>query len=171
MRDVADKLASIDLAGLIKLTAAELRAKLGIERPRLALAALNPHAGEGGRFGDEESTILAPALLAARAQGIDIAGPFPSDTLFARAVADASYDAIIALYHDQALIPVKLLHFGNAVNTTLGLPFVRTSPDHGVAYDIAGKGVADAGSMCAAIEQALEMASRMQRRTLRRGAA
>lgn len=160
LRDVPARLRELELGALIVLTARELRDKLGIARPRLALAALNPHAGEGGRFGDEEATLLQPALQAARAAGVDIDGPHPSDTLFARAATQDLYDAIVALYHDQALIPVKLLHFGNAVNTTLGLPFVRTSPDHGVAYDIAGRGVADPGSMAAALRLADTMSAR-----------
>ena len=159
LRDVPARLREVDLAGLMVLTARELRAKLGIAHPRLALAALNPHGGEDGLFGDEEATLLRPALDAARAAGVDVTGPHPSDTLFARAATHDLYDAIVALYHDQALIPVKLLHFGNAVNTTLGLPFVRTSPDHGVAYDIAAQGIADPGSMVAALRLADKMSA------------
>jgi 4-hydroxythreonine-4-phosphate dehydrogenase len=153
LKDVAARLRQIDLVAMIRLADGELRAKLGIAAPRLALAALNPHAGEGGLFGDEESTVLAPAVSRAQAMGVDLRGPFPSDTLFVRA-ARGEFDAVIALYHDQALIPVKLLHFGDAVNMTLGLPFVRTSPDHGVAYDIAGKGIANERSMAAALRWA-----------------
>jgi 4-hydroxythreonine-4-phosphate dehydrogenase len=115
--------------------------------PRLALAAFNPHAGEAGRFGREELDVLGPAVEACRAEGLDVAGPYPADTLFARAVQPGSeIDAVVALYHDQGLIPVKLHAFGGATNVTLGLPIVRTSPDHGTAYDIAGRGVADASS-------------------------
>lgn len=165
LRDVPAKLAALDLTALIELTSRELRAKLGIANPRLGLCALNPHAGESGLFGDEETTLLQPALEKARAAGVNVRGPYPSDTLFARAVHSGEYDAIVALYHDQALIPVKLLHLGNAVNTTLGLPFVRTSPDHGVAYDIAGLGLADGGSMRAALAQAFTMVERSRCRT------
>ena len=141
-------------------TAAESLIELGVSaRPRLALAALNPHAGEAGRFGDEEQRVLAPALAAARAQGIDVSSPFPADTLFARAVRpDSGIDAVIALYHDQGLIPVKLAAFGGATNVTLGLPIVRTSPDHGTAFDIAGRGVAEADSFVEALAVAAAMA-------------
>lgn len=125
--------------------------------PRLALAALNPHAGEGGRFGDEEQRILAPAVRAAVKRGAQLSGPFPADTLFYRTVR-GDYDAVIVLFHDQGLIPLKLLHFDVGVNVTLGLPLVRTSPDHGTAYDIAGKGVANSRSMSAAIDTAITMA-------------
>jgi 4-hydroxythreonine-4-phosphate dehydrogenase len=133
----------------IDLTARELP-RFGIDRPRLALAGLNPHAGEEGLLGREDQEVLRPAVEAARARGVAIDGPFPGDTIFARA-ARGEFDAVIACYHDQGLIPVKLLAFGHAVNVTLGLPIVRTSVDHGTAFDIAGKGVADPSSMIEAV--------------------
>ena len=126
--------------------AAEELPRFGLTRPRLALAGLNPHAGEEGVLGDEEQRVLGPAVERARARGITIAGPFPGDTIFVRA-SRGEFDAVIACYHDQGLIPVKLLAFGHSVNVTLGLPIVRTSVDHGTAFDIAGKNVADATSM------------------------
>ena len=142
------------------LTVAEaLRADFGIERPRLAIAALNPHAGENGRMGSEDDAIIAPAIAHLRAEGIDATGPHPADTLFAPR-ARAKYDVAIAMYHDQALIPLKALDFDQGVNVTLGLPIVRTSPDHGTAFDIAGKGIADPGAMIAAIRMAGEIAAR-----------
>ncbi len=145
---------------------------LGIRRPRLALAALNPHAGEQGTFGDEETTLLLPALARARALGAPAAGPFPADSVFFRA-ALGEFDAVVALYHDQGLIPVKLLDAVDsdpAVNVTLGLPIVRTSPDHGVAYDLAGKGKASPSSMVAALRLAARMAAaRAARAPARRG--
>ena len=127
-------------------------------RRRLAIAGLNPHAGEHGHIGTEEQRVFAPALAALRASGIDIEGPYPGDTLFVRA-ARGDFDAVIACYHDQGLIPVKLLAFGEAVNVTIGLPFVRTSVDHGTGFDIAGRGRADAGSMLAAMKLAVDLAS------------
>ena len=134
---------------IIDLTARELP-RFGIERPRLALAGLNPHAGEEGLIGREDQLVLRPAVEAARVRGISIEGPFPGDTIFGRA-ARGEFDAVIACYHDQGLIPVKLLAFGRAVNVTLGLPIVRTSVDHGTAFDIAGKGVADPSSLIEAV--------------------
>ena len=144
------------LADVIDLTARELP-RFGIAAPRLALAGLNPHAGEGGLLGDEDGQVLAPAVAAARARGIDIAGPFPADTLFVRA-SRGEFDAVIACYHDQGLIPVKLLAFGESVNVTLGLPIIRTSVDHGTAFDIAGRNVADPSSLVAAIVLAARLA-------------
>jgi 4-hydroxythreonine-4-phosphate dehydrogenase len=137
------------LGGIIDLTAQALP-RFGIRRPRLALAGLNPHAGEEGLLGDEEVRVLTPAVEAARSRGIAIDGPFPGDTIFARATR-GEFDAVIACYHDQGLIPVKLLAFGRAVNVTLGLPIVRTSVDHGTAFDIAGKGIAEPSSMVEAV--------------------
>jgi 4-hydroxythreonine-4-phosphate dehydrogenase len=128
-----------------------------IAKPRLAVAALNPHAGEGGLFGDEESRIIAPAVARLRRSGVDASGPFPADTLFAAAVSGA-YDAVLCMYHDQALIPLKLVDFREAVNVSMGLPFLRTSPDHGTAYDLAGTGKASADSMEASILLAAAMA-------------
>ena len=131
----------------------------GIQRPRLALAGLNPHAGEGGAIGLEEREVLLPAAEQLRAEGVDITDPLPADTLF-HDEARATYDAAVCLYHEQALIPVKTLDFWGGVNATLGLPIVRTSPDHGVGYNIAGKGVARPDSLIAAIRLAAEMADR-----------
>jgi len=133
-------------AGLV--TAQALKADFGIERPRLALAGLNPHAGESGSIGREEIDILEPAARALAGLGVDIRGPLPADSLF-HAEARARYDAVLCLYHDQALIPVKMLDFWGGVNVTLGLPIVRTSPDHGTGFDIAGRGLARADSLIA----------------------
>jgi 4-hydroxythreonine-4-phosphate dehydrogenase len=144
------------LAAIVELTARELP-RFGIAAPRLALAGLNPHAGEDGVIGSEELEVLRPAVADARAAGIDLRGPFPGDTVFVRA-SRGEFDAVIACYHDQGLIPVKLLAFGRAVNVTLGLPIVRTSVDHGTAFDIAGKGVADPGSMIEAVLLAARLA-------------
>lgn len=141
-----------------RIVAEALRRDFGIAKPRLALAGLNPHAGEAGAMGDEEVRIIVPALAELRAAGIDALGPLPADTMF-HARARAGYDAALCTYHDQALIPVKTLHFDEAVNVTLGLPFVRTSPDHGTALDIAGRGVARPDSLIAAIELAAAMAA------------
>ena len=135
-----------------------LKRDFGIARPRLALAALNPHAGEGGAIGLEEIVVLQPAVETLRAEGILITDPRPADTLF-HDEARATYDAVLCLYHDQALIPVKTLDFWGGVNTTLGLPVIRTSPDHGTGFDIAGKGVARADSLIAAIRLAGQMAA------------
>jgi 4-hydroxythreonine-4-phosphate dehydrogenase len=137
------------LDDIIDLAAGELP-RFGIARPRLAMAGLNPHAGEAGLLGEEETRVLEPAVRAAVARGVCIEGPFPADTLFVRA-ARGEYDCVVACYHDQGLIPVKLLAFGRAVNVTLGLPIVRTSVDHGTAFDIAGKGLADPSSMVEAV--------------------
>jgi 4-hydroxythreonine-4-phosphate dehydrogenase len=145
------------LDAIISLTASELP-RFGIAAPRLALAGLNPHAGEGGVLGSEEQQVLQPAVAAARERGIRIEGPLPGDTVFVRA-ARGEFDAVIACYHDQGLIPVKLLAFGQAVNVTLGLPIIRTSVDHGTAFDIAGRGTADAGSMVAAVLLAARLAA------------
>ena len=127
-------------------------------RPRIAVTGVNPHAGEGGAMGTEEERIIAPAIASLRAQGLDVTGPHPADTLF-HAAARAGYDAVIAMYHDQALIPIKTLAFDRAVNVTIGLPFVRTSPDHGTAFDIAGTGKASAGSLSAALDLAARLAA------------
>jgi 4-hydroxythreonine-4-phosphate dehydrogenase len=140
-------------------TADALRRDFGIARPRLAVAGLNPHAGESGSLGREEVEIVTPAVAALRAQGVDATGPSPADTLF-HAEARAAYDAVLCLYHDQALIPVKMLDFWGGVNVTLGLPIVRTSPDHGTGFDIAGRGLARADSLIAAVRLAAEIAAR-----------
>jgi 4-hydroxythreonine-4-phosphate dehydrogenase len=140
-------------------TAAALVRDFGIASPRLAVAGLNPHAGEQGALGTEETTLVQPAIDALRADGINVSGPWPPDTMFT-AAARARYDVAICMYHDQALIPLKTLDMDHGVNVTLGLPIVRTSPDHGTAFDIAGKGIADATSLLAAIELAAALAAR-----------
>lgn len=137
------------LLAIIRLTALSLP-RFGIARPRLAVAGLNPHAGEDGLLGGEEITTVRPAIQAAQAEGIDVQGPFPADTVFVRA-ARGDFDVVVACYHDQGLIPVKLLSFGQSVNVTIGLPIVRTSVDHGTAFDIARQGKADPGSLVEAI--------------------
>jgi 4-hydroxythreonine-4-phosphate dehydrogenase len=152
------RLLTADLVGAtIDLTAREMP-RFGIRAPRLALAGLNPHAGEEGLLGSEDDRVLRPAVAAARARGVDISGPHPGDTIFVRA-SRGEFDVVIACYHDQGLIPVKLLAFGESVNVTLGLPIVRTSVDHGTAFDIAGKNVADPSSMIAATLLAARLAT------------
>lgn len=135
---------------MIGITGRALREDFGVREPRLAVAGLNPHAGEGGMFGDEEQRVIAPAIADGRKAGWLVEGPFPPDTVFNKAAA-GQFDAVVCMYHDQGLIPFKLLHFSDGVNVTLGLPLVRTSVDHGTAYDIAGKGVADPASLAAAV--------------------
>ena len=141
----------------LRITHAALRDDFGIAQPRLAVSGLNPHAGEGGRMGREELELIAPVLDAARAEGMTILGPLPADTMFHAAARDR-YDAALAMYHDQALVPIKTLDFDRGVNVTLGLPFVRTSPDHGTAFDIAGEGRANPSSMIEALRMAARMA-------------
>ena len=136
-----------------------LRELFGIENPHIAVAAINPHAGEEGRFGDDEKRVIAPAILMAAEAGINVTGPYPADTLFLRA-SRGEFDCVIAMYHDQGMIPIKLLAFREAVNLTLGLPIIRTSPPHGTAFDIAGKNIADAEPMRAAIRLAIQLAQR-----------
>jgi len=157
LRDVPRLVTAEAIATAARVTHDGLRAWFGIDEPRIALCALNPHAGDGGRFGSEDDELLAPA---ARAAGI--AGPFPADTVFVRAMRGA-FDAVIAPYHDVGMTAIKVAAFGSAVNVTLGLPFPRTSPDHGTAIDIAGKGVADAGSMIEAILLCAGIAFRQRR--------
>lgn len=137
-------------------TTAEALRRHGVPRPRLAVAGLNPHAGENGSIGDEEARIIAPAIAQLRAEGLDVTGPHPPDTLFTPA-ARAGYDVAVCMYHDQALIPLKTIDMDSGVNVTLGLPIVRTSPDHGTAFDIAGRGVANPASLIAAIRMAQEL--------------
>jgi 4-hydroxythreonine-4-phosphate dehydrogenase len=156
LAEVPQALTARSLERTIALTARELP-RFGIERPRIAVAGLNPHAGEHGLFGREEETAIAPAIAASRAKGIDVSGPFPGDTVFMRA-RRGEFDVVVACYHDQGLIPVKLVAFGRAVNVTLGLPIVRTSVDHGTAFDIAGKRMADPESMIAAVLLAARLA-------------
>ena len=141
----------------IRITGQSLQQHFGIDNPRIAVAGLNPHAGEGGMFGDEEKNIILPAVEAALNEGFNAAGPFPPDTIFYHA-AKGDYDAVVCMYHDQGLIPFKLMHFNDGVNMTLGLPIIRTSVDHGTAYDIAGTGKADPGSLIAAIQMAVRQA-------------
>jgi 4-hydroxythreonine-4-phosphate dehydrogenase len=143
---------------VINLTNRELQ-RWGIERPRIAVAALNPHGAEGGLFGVEEASEIMPAIDVARRDDINVQGPFSADTVFLRA-SRGEFDAVVACYHDQAMIPVKCLSFGEAVNVTLGLPFIRTSVDHGTAFDIAGKGLAEHSSMVAAIKLAADLSTR-----------
>ncbi|WFL76490.1 4-hydroxythreonine-4-phosphate dehydrogenase PdxA [Altererythrobacter arenosus] len=154
------RLLSVDLiCHKARIVHASLERDFGIERPRLAICGLNPHAGEDGKFGDEEHRIILPAIAALREEGIDATGPHPADALFTPR-ARANYHAAICMYHDQALIPLKALEFDEGVNVTLGLPIIRTSPDHGTAFDIAGTGLADPGAMIAAIRMAGECAAR-----------
>ena len=150
LRNVPVALTAVLLHETATIVAADLRRRFGIARPRLACAGLNPHAGESGSMGRDEIDLIGPALERLRHDGIEISGPHPADTLFT-AAARSRYDAALAMYHDQALIPIKTLAFDEAVNVTLGLPFVRTSPDHGTAFDIAGTGAARPTSLLAAI--------------------
>jgi 4-hydroxythreonine-4-phosphate dehydrogenase len=144
------------LEEVIRITHAGLIRDFGIARPRLAVAGLNPHAGEGGAMGREEVEWIAPLVARLAAEGLLIRGPMSADTMF-HSAARKGYDAAVCMYHDQALIPIKTIDFAGGVNVTLGLPFVRTSPDHGTAYDIAGRGIADASSLIAALRMAREM--------------
>ena len=141
-----------------RIVVADLKARLGLARPRLAVSGLNPHAGEDGSLGNEELTIVAPAIEILRGEGFEVRGPLPADTMF-HGAARKTYDCAICMYHDQALIPVKTLAFEEAVNVTLGLPFIRTSPDHGTAFDIAGTGKANPSSLIAALRLAARMAA------------
>jgi 4-hydroxythreonine-4-phosphate dehydrogenase len=158
LRDVVARLTTDLVLETGRIVARDLRDRFGIAHPRLAVAGLNPHAGEEGALGDEDRTVVRPAVERLRADGIDARGPLPADSMFHQA-ARAGYDAALAMYHDQALIPIKTLAFDHAVNVTLGLPFVRTSPDHGTAFDIAGTGRADPGSLIAALRLAARLAA------------
>jgi 4-hydroxythreonine-4-phosphate dehydrogenase len=162
MHCVPDMIKAEEVLRLIRLTHRTLREDFGIVRPRLAVAGLNPHAGEGGLFGDEEGREILPAVQRAAALGWQVSGPLPPDTVFSRA-ANGEFDAVICMYHDQGLIPFKLLHFIDGVNVTMGLPIVRTSVDHGTAYDIAGKGLADPASLKAACGLAASIAENRRR--------
>ncbi|UCD85828.1 MAG: 4-hydroxythreonine-4-phosphate dehydrogenase PdxA [Deltaproteobacteria bacterium] len=157
LEEVAKQLSRKGIARTIELTSESLRVFFGIARPRIGVAALNPHAGEGGLLGAQELRIIKPAVRDARQKGIEVNGPLPADSLF-YFTTKGQYDAIICMYHDQGLIPLKMLHFTDAVNVTLGLPIIRTSVDHGTAYGIAGRGVADPASMIAALKLAARMA-------------
>jgi 4-hydroxythreonine-4-phosphate dehydrogenase len=159
LRDVPGKIDAEQIAFVAKLAATELRERFRIAKPRIAVCGLNPHAGDGGIFGDEEARVVGPAVALARAAGVDASGPHPADGLFPRA-ARGDFDAVVALYHDQGLIPAKLLDFDETVNVTLGLPFVRTSPDHGTADDIAWRGRASARPMISALLLASRLAER-----------
>jgi len=156
VRDVPQRLTTTLIVDTGRIVARDLAERFGIARPRLALAGLNPHAGEDGTIGGEDRAVVAPAVAQLRAEGIDARGPLPADTMFHDA-ARRTYDAALAMYHDQALIPIKTLAFDHAVNVTLGLPFVRTSPDHGTAFDIAGTGTASPASLIAALKLAARL--------------
>jgi len=162
LKDVPAALNPEALCETIRITHAALIRDFDLAAPRLAVAGLNPHAGEGGAMGREEIEVIAPALETLRGEGIDLRGPLSADTMF-HAAARATYDAAIAMYHDQALIPIKTLDFDRGVNVTLGLPFIRTSPDHGTALDIAGKGLARPDSLIAALTLAARLAAARQR--------
>jgi 4-hydroxythreonine-4-phosphate dehydrogenase len=157
LADVAASLTARLLTDTILITHAGLRRDFGLSRPRIAVAGLNPHAGEDGKIGTEEREMIIPVLDALRAEGLDLTGPVSADTMF-RPAARERYDVAICMYHDQALIPIKSIDFESGVNVTLGLPFIRTSPDHGTAFDIAGRGIADPTSMIAALRLADRMA-------------
>ncbi len=157
LSDVPAVLSETLLIETIETTVAGLQQRFGIDDPRIAVSGLNPHAGEGGAMGREEINIITPALARLRARGLNIKGPLPADTMF-HASARAGYDAAVCMYHDQALVPLKTLAFDEGVNVTLGLPFIRTSPDHGTAFDIAGRDMADPTSMVAALRLAARMA-------------
>jgi len=161
LAEVPRRLTSQAIIAAGRVTVRALRYDLGVAQPRLAVAALNPHAGENGRMGDEEVRVIQPAVEALRAEGLAVSDPRPADTLF-HDRARASYDAVLCMYHDQALIPLKTIDFAGGVNVTLGLPFIRTSPDHGTAFDIAGTGRADPTSLVAALRLAAEMAARRE---------
>ncbi len=158
LRDAIAQLSSELIVTTARIVAAALQARFGLANPRIAISGLNPHAGEDGSLGTEENTIVAPAVDILRGEGIDIRGPLPADTMFHEA-ARKTYDCAICMYHDQALIPIKTLAFEDAVNVTLGLPFIRTSPDHGTAFDIAGTGKANPSSLIAALRLAARMAT------------
>ncbi len=158
LKDVATRLTSELITETGRIAARDLTRRFGISRPRLAIAGLNPHAGEEGALGAEDFAIVAPAVKRLQDEGIDAVGPMPADTMF-HARARAAYDVALCMYHDQALIPIKTLAFDHAVNVTLGLPFVRTSPDHGTAFDIAGKGAADPSSLIAALTLAARLSA------------
>ncbi len=158
LREAIAQLTSELIVTTSRILVTDLIKRFGIARPRLAIAGLNPHAGEGGSLGHEDQTVVAPAVAALRAEGTDARGPLPADTMF-HAAARRTYDCAVCMYHDQALIPIKTLAFDEGVNVTLGLPFIRTSPDHGTAFDIAGTGRANPSSLIAALHLAARMAA------------
>ncbi len=158
LRDVPRLLTRDLIVETARIVAHDMKRRFGLLRPRLALTGLNPHAGEDGGLGEEDKCVIAPAVAALKAEGIEASGPHPADTLF-HARARAGYDVALAMYHDQALVPIKTIAFDEAVNVTLGLPFLRTSPDHGTAFDIAGRGVARPDSLIAALKLAARLAA------------
>jgi len=158
LREAIAQLSTDLIVRTARIVAADLATRLGIARPRLAISGLNPHAGEDGTLGTEDRDIVAPAVEVLRGDGLDVRGPLPADTMF-HAAARRTYDCAICMYHDQALIPIKTIAFDDGVNVTLGLPFVRTSPDHGTAFDIAGSGRANPSSLIAALRLAARMAA------------
>ncbi|MGY3365713.1 4-hydroxythreonine-4-phosphate dehydrogenase [Bradyrhizobium sp. GM2.4] len=158
LRDALAQLTSELIVSTVRIVATELKSRFGIANPRIAISGLNPHAGEGGSLGHEEQTVIAPAIKTLRGDGIEAKGPLPADTMFHEAARN-SYDCAVCMYHDQALIPIKTVAFDDAVNVTLGLPFIRTSPDHGTAFDIAGTGKANPASLIAALRLASRMAA------------
>jgi len=162
LKDVPQNINQENILKTISITASALKNDFGIKYPKIAVAALNPHAGEEGLFGKEEEQIICPAVEKAIEKGYDVSGPLPADTLYPKAVS-GRFDAVVNMYHDQGLIPLKLLHFSDGVNVTLGLPIIRTSVDHGTAYDIAGKGIADHRSLKAAVIMAAEIAENRRR--------
>ena len=157
LRDAITELSSDLIVRTARIVASDLKARFGIAKPRLAISGLNPHAGEDGSLGAEDQTVIAPAIATLRSEGTDVRGPLPADTMF-HAAARKTYDCAICMYHDQALIPIKTIAFDDGVNVTLGLPFIRTSPDHGTAFDIAGTGKANPASLIAALRLAARMA-------------
>jgi 4-hydroxythreonine-4-phosphate dehydrogenase len=173
LRQVARELSTAGLVESLKLLDRGLREWFGLPRPRIAVCGLNPHAGEGGLLGSEEIEVIAPAVRRAARLGLAVSGPFPADSLFATVARHRRFDAVLAMYHDQGLGPLKALDFERAINVTLGLPQPRTSPDHGVAYDLAGQGTADPTSMIEALRSAASMAragtGRQARRKRSRG--
>jgi 4-phospho-D-threonate 3-dehydrogenase / 4-phospho-D-erythronate 3-dehydrogenase len=169
IRDLSSLLTQVKIEKAIRLAHLALTTLFGIKRPKVGVAALNPHAGEHGLFGDEEAHVILPAARSAQRQGILASDPLPADTLFGKA-AKGHYDGIVALYHDQGLIPLKLVSFGTCVNLTVGLPIIRTSVDHGTAFDIVGRGIADPGSLVEAMKLAANMAqTKARRRHIKKG--
>jgi 4-hydroxythreonine-4-phosphate dehydrogenase len=162
LKDVPPALSADLIVRTARIVAKDLRDRFGVPRPRIAVAGLNPHAGENATLGTEDRDIILPAIAQLQAEGLAVTGPWPADTMF-HAEARAGYDAALAMYHDQALVPIKTIAFDEAVNVTLGLPFVRTSPDHGTAFDIAGKGVARPNSLIAALRLAARLAANTPR--------
>jgi 4-hydroxythreonine-4-phosphate dehydrogenase len=162
LREALEQLTSHLITATARIVVADLRTRFGLRRPRIAISGLNPHAGEDGTIGDEEQTIIAQAITVLRNEGIDVRGPLPADTMFHPAARE-KYDCAICMYHDQALIPIKTIAFDDGVNVTLGLPFIRTSPDHGTAFDISGTGRANPSSLIAALQLAARMAAAQSR--------